>query len=401
MFPLHVARRSRALIQTNTLSLKNSSERVVPALVYSVVIFAILALAGCAGSPDAIIGVDNPRIPAETVSGARKHDIFIATTRALDVDPAILYSGERGDEIGLARVTVSVPPNHISGQTERPKNLPPDPRTDFTILSPRPYDDERLFVEGVNSALATRPKGERTVLVFVHGYNTTLTFATLRLAQFVEDSGYTGVPVLFSWASRGKAFDYVYDLNSTLHARDDLIKTAKLIEQTAAEGFDLVAHSMGNFLTVEAMRQAKLEGKFNRTGRLRNIILASPDIDVDVFKKQIAPFPKKNRRFYVLISKDDKALAASRKIAGGVNRVGNESANELAALGATVIDLSQVNDKSSLNHSKFTESPEVVQLIGKNAFAGNTLQTSEPGGLGASLRAIPAALSGGSVIVVN
>jgi len=350
-------------------------------------IFAMFLLSGCASGPDAIIGVDNPRIPAESVSGARRHEIFIATTRAPDENPAILYSGERGDEIGLMRVTVSIPPNHVPGKIERPKNLPPNPRTEFAVLDPISFDRNRAFVEGLNSALARRPKGERNILMFVHGYNTTLTAAILRLAQFVEDTGYTGVPVLFSWSSKGELFGYVYDLNSVLHARDDMIEAFTLLTQTDAEGYDIVAHSMGNLLTVEAVRQAELEGKFNRQGRLRNIILASPDIDIDLFKKQIPRLQKKNRRYqvYVLISKNDKALAASRRIAGGVNRVGDESADELAALGVIVIDLSQVNDKSGLHHAKFANSPKVVQLIGEYGLAGNTLQTSEPAVLGTRL----------------
>jgi esterase/lipase superfamily enzyme len=384
---------------------KNFPRRINPGAISAALMAGVLMLSGCASVPDAIIGVDNPNIPVETVAGANKHDIFIATTRALDEDPAILYSGERGDKMGLARVTVSVPPNHVSGQTERPTSLPPNPRTDFTVLSPHNFGDDRLFVEGVNAALASRPKGDRNVLVFVHGYNTTLTAAVLRISQFVEDSGYTGVPVLFSWASRGKAIDYLYDLNSSLHARDDLLRTAKLLGQTKAEGFDILAHSMGNFLTVEAMRQLKIQGRFGSSGRLRTIILASPDIDVDVFKKQIAPFPKDERRFYILISKDDKALSFSRRIAGGVNRVGDESADDLAALGVTVIDLTKVEDSGSLNHSKFTESPEVVQLIGNRLRLGNTLQTATPGGglvggLAASLTAIPTALVGGGGRIV-
>ena len=391
------------------LPLTYFAERMPFGVVFAALIFGTLLVSGCAGSPDAIIGIDNPRIRAETVTGARKHDIFIATTRALDANPAIMYSGERSDEIGLARVTVSVPPNHVPGKIERPDSLPPDPRTEFTVLEPVSYSGERAFVEGLGSALAARPRGERTVLLFVHGYNTTLAAAVLRLAQFVEDTGYSGVPVLFSWASRGKAIDYVYDLNSALHARDDLVKTARLIVQAAPEAGDIVAHSMGNFLTVEAMRQAKLEGRFDRHGLLRNIILASPDIDVDVFKKQIATFGKDDRRYYVLISEDDKALRISRRIAGGVSRVGSESADELTKLGATVIDLSQVKDKSSLNHSKFAESPEIVQLIGNGILAGNTLHTSKQGGgliggVAAGLKVIPAAVAsggGGAIVVAN
>jgi esterase/lipase superfamily enzyme len=101
------------------LPLTYLADRKPLGVVFAALVFGTLLVSGCAGSPDAIIGVDNPRIPAETVSGARKHDIFIATTRAPDVDSAILYSGERSDEIGLARVTVSVPPTHVAGKIER------------------------------------------------------------------------------------------------------------------------------------------------------------------------------------------------------------------------------------------------------------------------------------------
>ena len=163
---------------------------------------------------------------------------------------------------------------------------------------------------------------------------------------------------------------------------------------------------MGNLLTVEAMRQAKIAGRYNTANRLRNIILASPDIDVDVFKDQIAVFSKNERHFYVLISEDDKALAFSRRIAGGVNRVGDEDAEALAALGVVVIDLTKVKDTNSLNHTKFADSPEVVQLIGNRLRAGNSLQTAGPGrdpisGLVGGLAAIPATIvSGGSGIYV-
>ncbi|NCC28536.1 MAG: alpha/beta hydrolase [Gammaproteobacteria bacterium] len=54
----------------------------------------------------------------------------------------------------------------------------------------------------------------------------------------------------------------------------------------------------------------------------------------------------------------------SRRIAGGVPRVGAADTEVLEQLGVTVIDLSDVEDSSSCSHSKFAGSPEVVQLIG-------------------------------------
>lgn len=369
--------------------------------------FALVALAGCARAPDAIIGIDNPRVPAASVAGAIPHDIFFATTRAPDEDRAVMYSGERGESVGFARVTVSIPPTHKSGEIERAKRLPPDPRTAFAVLDPARFADGRDFIAAIDRALAARPAPDRTVLVFVHGYNTTLAAALLRTTQFVQDTGYRGVPVLFTWASRGRTVDYVYDINSALHARDALLGTAQLLATTRASGFDIVAHSMGNLLTIEAMRQAQLEGWFNRSKRLRHVILASPDIDFDVFRAQMALLPRGERRFFVLISEDDRALGLSRRIAGGVDRVGDASAEDLAALGVTVIDLSDVRNRGGLNHTKFAESPEVVQLIGNGILAGNSLQTSEQTGgivdqLSSAVLAVPKALaSGGAILIVG
>ena len=94
-------------------------------------------------------------------------------------------------------------------------------------------------------------------------------------------------------------------------------------------------------------------------------MLASPDIDIDLFRSQLGMIRKDHQKLYVLTSKDDSALSFSRRISGGVSRVGSADAAELADLGVTVIDLSNVDDSKSGSHSKFAGSPEVVQLIGQ------------------------------------
>ena len=163
------------------------------------------------------------------------------------------------------------------------------------------YQSQKSFVAGLDKELVRLPKQDRNVLLFVHGYNTTLAAAILRTAQFVEDANFDGIALLFTWASRGSALSYVYDINSALHARDALLETAIAVNNSKAAAFDVLAHSMGNLLTVEAMRQAQLKGLYNKHGRVRTVVLASPDIDKDVFAKQISVFPKEQRNFFVLI----------------------------------------------------------------------------------------------------
>jgi len=243
-------------------------------------------VSACAGKPANIIGVDNPAKPAASIVGATRQAVYIATTRARADDPAVFFSGERELlSVNFAKVEVSIPPNHKIGHVEHPSSIPPDPQRDFVILEPETFAGKGEFKGAINRALARCRPGQREVLFFVHGYNTDLADAVLRVAQFKHDSGFDGIPVVFSWASRGRTLDYVYDLNSALHARDDLLETAELVASTRTEGLNVVAHSMGNFLTVEAMRQDQLVGGFNNFGKIRSIVLASPDIDADVFAR--------------------------------------------------------------------------------------------------------------------
>lgn len=303
------------------------------------------------------------------------------TTRQLSSDAALLYSGERSGNLDFARVTVTLPPNHQAGELERPRRLPPDPNTEMTVIDPVRFAGKQEIIADINRAFREGAGKDGSALVFVHGYNTTFTDAALRLAQFVEDSGFDGVPVLFTWASAGKLLDYVYDLNGALAARNALIEASDVVVATQARSVNLVAHSMGNFLTVEAIKSARLQNRFDSSGKVRNIVLASADIDVNVFTEQMSVFDPSERRFYVLISSDDKALATSRFLARGVNRVGDADVAQLDALGVTVIDLTNVSDKENINHSKFANSPEVVQIIGGEMLTGDSLHTAptDPG----------------------
>ncbi|MDJ0857905.1 MAG: alpha/beta fold hydrolase [Dinoroseobacter sp.] len=323
----------------------------------------LFVLAACAQPPE-IIGIDNPTTPVGSVETATQHRVFIATTREDTEVVGALFSELRADELGLASVDVSVPPNHVVGALERPKRLPPNPATEFAIVEPTVYAGSEEFVASLNSELRKRPAGDKDILFFVHGYNTTTSEALMRVGQFVEDSGFKGVPVLFTWASAGKTSRYVYDLNSALIARTQLIEAASIVSQSAATEYHMFAHSMGGFLTMEAIVYAAQTQRFNQTGRLRDIILASPDIDLDLFRMQLAQIDDSFDRLYVLLSNDDYALRASRLLAGGVPRVGAADAEELVELGVNVIDLSQITDTRSDSHSKFAGSPEVVQLIG-------------------------------------
>ena len=352
-------------------------------------------LTGCSRPPD-LVGIDNPETPAETVEGVSRQRIFITTTREASEVVGAFFSGERAPELGLASVDVTIPPNHVTGQLERPQQLPPDPSKEFAVVNPVVYRNDASFVAEVNRELAKRPPGERKILLFVHGYNNTTSDAILRLSQFVEDSGYQGVPVLFTWASAAKAPRYVYDLNSALVARGKVKEMASILAKTRATNIDIFAHSMGSFLTMEGLVDAQQEGRLGTRKSIDTIMLASPDIDIDLFRTQLAQLPRPViERIFLLVSADDAALRFSRRIAGGVPRVGAADTAELEGLGRDgdrpVADRS---DSSSGSHSKFAGSPEVVKLIGAGLnSAGRFGETNTPV-LGKLLNNLPITILG-------
>ncbi|MEM7696754.1 MAG: alpha/beta hydrolase [Pseudomonadota bacterium] len=364
----------------------------------------IVFVAGCASAPQDIIGRVDEDAATLTARGATVVDVFVATTRAPLEDANLLFSGERGTDLSFAKVSVSIPPNHQPGQIERPKSSVPNPDTEFALLPPTVFASPSALVGSLNRALAAQPTDERDVLIFVHGYNTDLTSAILRTAQFAHDVNYPGVPVLFSWASAGRTLDYLYDLNSALHARDALLQTGNILSTSRAEGFNVLAHSMGTLVTVEAMRQAVLEGNGRPPEgfRVKNVVLAAPDIDLDLFRKQLDVLPTTDIPIYILTASDDRALALSGSLARG-GRVGAADVEDLTDLGVIVIDLSEVSDRDRAAHTKFANAPSVIRVLGEGLRAGNSLETRTDDGFRVLQRvgAAGRVVAGGAAVVVD
>ena len=158
----------------------------------------------------------------------------------------------------------------------------------------------------------------------MHGYNTRFEEAVYRFAQIAHDAGAPVVPVLFTWPSRGKLFDYVYDRESATYSRDALESVLQsMVKNPNVTQISVLAHSMGNFVTVEALRQMAIRNR-GISPKIKDIMLASPDIDFDVFRRQIAEIEASDKSppVTLFVSKDDKALAASSLLAGSEPRLG-------------------------------------------------------------------------------
>jgi esterase/lipase superfamily enzyme len=321
---------------------------------------------------------------ADSAPNSTKVDMLVATTRSRSTIQGEMFTGERALAPAFADITVSIPPANVRkiGEVAWPRRLPSNPATDFATLKADEItrDDAKKWLSA-----SVRRSHDRSVLVFIHGFNNRFEDSVYRFAQIVKDSGVHSAPVLVTWPSRGSLLAYGYDRESTNYTRNALETLFQyLARDPEVKEVSILAHSMGNWLALEALRQMAI-----RNGRLpakfENVMLASPDVDVDVFRQQIIDMGKQHPKFTLFVSRDDRALAVSRRVWGDVARLGAidpEQApfkTELADSQITVIDLTKVKAGDSLNHGKFAESPEVVQLIGARISDGQTLTDSKVG----------------------
>ena len=335
-----------------------------------------LALSSCAGRPSNFL---EPVAEFQPPPGASTVDLLVATTRsAQGAMPGEMFTGERGQTMSFADIRISIPPDNIRriGEVQWPMAPPGDPAREFVTV--------HANMLGLPDALAkfdarVKAAAGHRVLVFVHGYNTKFDEAVYRFAQIVHDSGAPAVPVLFTWPSRAKLLAYAYDRESATYSRDALEGVLQALTKDRNVGeVTVLAHSMGNWTTLEALRQmAVRDGRISP--KIVNVILAAPDVDIDVFRTQIAGMGPKRPRITMFVSRDDVALAVSRRLWGDVVRAGAIDPNaephksELASAGVEPYDLTDVQSSDALAHSKFAQAPEIVQLIGQRLAAGQKL----------------------------
>ncbi len=332
------------------------------------------AMSGCASTQaQMLIGTEVVSSTHSDIAG--EHRIFVATTRARSDDPREVFSNDRSLALSFARTDVTVPAIHEPGAIERPKTGLRDPARYFTASDVATYPQPESFVADLSRTIDER--GGRA-LVFIHGYNTRFDDAVYRLTQLAHDAGYDGAPVLFTWASGGRTVDYIYDRDSSTVARDGLEQTLRLVKQAGATRIDIIAHSMGNWVTLEALRQLAISGDPDIGGMLGDVVLASPDVDVDVFKSQMKRYGKPDKPFLVMLSRNDRALNLSGLIAGNRPRLGEYAdAEDIASYGVVVVNVTDVEAGDSLNHNKFADNPVLVKLIGDQLRSGRSLTEVE------------------------
>lgn len=355
-----------------------------------------LGLAACGDNRGGVLIESTARAP-----GASTVDMLVATTRRPTDEPGVIFGPQRAIGLNFADIAVSIPPDNARkiGDVQWPSSPPGDPAKDFVTLSVRTFPLEVARADFDARVRATR--GHR-VLIFVHGYNTRFEEAVYRFAQVTHDSGAEVTPVLFTWPSAGAALGYAYDRESANYSRDALEAVLQaVVKDPNVDQVSVLAHSLGNFVAVEALRQMAIRNH-GLSSKIKDIMLAAPDIDVDVFRRQIAEIERDDKAppVTLFVSQDDHALGISSLIAGNEARLGAVDPESepykslLSRAHVKVVDLTQFAAEDAANHSKFATG-DVVRAIGLRLAAGQTL-TDNHASLGEAIGGI--AIGGANVI---
>ena len=135
------------------------------------------------------------------------------------------------------------------------------------------------------SALASAT--EKSVLLFVHGFNVTFSDAALRTAQLAHDVAFPGPAVFFSWPSAGRTRSYFRDEEIALLSESAFNRMLDDIAAWGATNVYLIAHSMGTRIVTNVLRERARQNV--ALPAISELLLAAPDINEEIFREQIAP----------------------------------------------------------------------------------------------------------------
>lgn len=242
---------------------------------------------------------------------------------------------------------VSIPPKHDIGAVERPK-IGPENEQEHVVLKKTEELEEEAFFQAIRDQLTSIPKEEKSCFVFIHGFNVDFENAARRTAQIHFDLQFKGVPIFFSWPSRANVRHYFSDRNEIEFSRY-VIKQflTDVADRSDAKRIHVIAHSMGADATCRAIAEMGEKGKI-----FDQIVLAAPDIDREVFRRQIAPrLTKTANRTTLYCSKNDLALLLSRNFNDSM-RAGDSSSGALVLQDVDTVDASDI-DTDLLGHSYY------------------------------------------------
>ena len=235
--------------------------------------------------------------------------LLYATDRGIDPlgDTSSIYGVDRGDlSFGMATIALS------------PRKEGESPFADWSRWQPRSdasYNrNELLTVSPLDHASFDTRLG-RSVILYVHGARRDFDLAAMDLALVVYEADLQSVPVFFSWPSGMSVLGYAGDATNMRWATNDLRDTLKhLLNQPSVDTVHIAAHSIGNSGLLDALERLSRDDEA-RIDKIGEVILASPDVDTGLFRREYLPMLRRIcSRITLYATENDVPLQASQKV---------------------------------------------------------------------------------------
>ncbi|MFM7446673.1 MAG: alpha/beta hydrolase, partial [Tabrizicola sp.] len=312
----------------------------------------VLLLAGCAARGEFT------KAPAG-LAGGTPETIFVGTTRA---DDGQGFGFKRSETASFLRYDIGIPPDRAAGELNwPPRTRKPDAKRDFLVLDERQFASADAFRAALTAAMKLR--GQTDAVIYVHGFNNTMAEGVYRVAQMHHDLQVPGVALHYAWPSRGSALGYVHDRDSVLFSRSGLVSLIRETRKAGAKNVILVAHSMGAFLAMEAMRQMVLQDGPGALDQIKGVVLIAPDLDLDVFRSQARDIDTLPEPFVIFGSSRDRVLNISATLSGSGDRLGNmDTVAKVADLNVIYLDTAAF--ATGTGHLNLGENPALLKLFG-------------------------------------
>lgn len=327
----------------------------------------LLLLAGCAGRAK-LVELEGVEVDTPTRS------VFLGTTRAFENGA---FGSGRSPDVTFARYDISIPDQRSSGSIVRSRRAP-DPHTQFFIRDIARFDDETAFRSGLRPAL--RAAGG-TAVIYVHGFNNTFDEGILRITQLAEDFDMPGVALHYSWPSLASPVGYAHDRDSVLFARDGLERLIAATRAAGAREVIVVAHSVGSMLLMETLRQMAIARPGSVARVIDGVVLISPDLDIDLFRRQVARIGRLPTPFGIFVSRRDRVLTLSARLSGQKNRLGNvDRVDAVADLDVTIVDVTEFS--RGAGHFTAATSPALIAFYRRAGALGDSFAGDRAGVIG-------------------
>ena len=324
-------------------------------------------------APEIIVGAPEPAAapappPFAEDETHRDVGIYLATNRTRAAapdpdDPASLFTDQNGP-LTWGVATISIPRDHRMGNLESQGwlaqviGLSPDPERHVILQEMTPLP----FAEAMDRLARDLGTTDNSILMYVHGFNTSLDKAARRTGQLAYDLTWQGPTLLFAWPSMGSGIRYFHDSTMADRSVPALEQVFRDLAAQEPDRIIVISHSMGTRITSAAIANL-IRDRDPALARISTVVLAAPDIDEQVFRDQIAPrFLEVTRPHITLYaSAEDEALKISKR-ANGFPRIGDTTNGVPVIAGIDVIDASGVTS-DFFNHTYFGDNATILSDI--------------------------------------